>query len=147
MKGKASTVWRIVLAAYSILMIWLLFFREGYDPALPYMDQLKFNLTPFATISRYVQHLTWANRQDLWGSAAVNLLGNIIMFIPLGFLMPRVFRRLRKLWKTLLLCIGIIVAIELVQLVTLVGTCDVDDLILNVLGIYLGYFLCRTRKL
>lgn len=147
MKGKASTVWRIVLAAYSLLMIWLLFFREGYDPALPYMDQLKFNLTPFATISRYVQHLTWANRQDLWGSAAVNLLGNIIMFIPLGFLMPRVFRRLRKLWKTLLLCIGIIVAIELVQLVTLVGTCDVDDLILNVLGIYLGYFLCRTRKL
>ena len=147
MKGKATTVWRIVLAAYSLLMIWLLFFRKGYDPTLPYMDQLKFNLTPFATISRYVQHLTWANRQDLWGSAAVNLLGNIIMFIPLGFLMPRIFRRLRKLWKTLLLCIGIIVAIELVQLVTLVGTCDVDDLILNVLGIYLGYFLCRTRKL
>ena len=146
MKGKATTVWRIVLAAYSLLMIWLLFFREGYDPTLPYMDQLKFNLTPFATISRYVQHLTWANRQDLWGSAAVNLLGNIIMFIPLGFFLPRVVPALGKFWRTVLVTVLIITAVELAQLFTLLGSCDIDDLILNVMGAAIGYGIHNIIK-
>lgn len=61
------------------------------------------------------------------------------MFIPLGFLLPRVFTGLNRFWKVFLSSGGIIVAVELVQLVTLLGTCDVDDLILNLAGTALGY--------
>ena len=41
---------------------------------------------------------------------------------------------------------GIIVLVELTQMLTLLGTCDVDDLILNVLGIWLGERLYRLWK-
>lgn len=139
MNQRSSALWKSLLAAYLAMMVWLLFFREGYDPSLPYTQQLKYNLTPFATIGRYLDHLSWENRPDLWQGATVNLVGNVLMFIPLGFLVPRVFPRLRKFWKTLALLTLAIVAVELIQLVALVGTCDVDDLILNVAGISLGY--------
>ena len=139
MKEKVSPLWKILLAAYLALMVWLLFFRDGYDPSIPYSQQLKFNLTPFATIGRYLDHLSWKNRPDLWRGATVNLVGNVLMFIPLGWLVPRVFPQLRKFWKALALLTLAIVAVELIQLVALVGTCDVDDLILNVAGICLGY--------
>ena len=36
---------------------------------------------------------------------------------------------------------GLIVCVELVQLVTLLGHCDVDDLILNLIGVSMGYLL------
>ena len=63
------------------------------------------------------------------------------MFIPLGFGLPWVYKRLRRFWKTLLTAAGLIVCVELVQLVTLLGHCDVDDLILNLIGVSMGYLL------
>lgn len=43
----------------------------------------------------------------------------------------------------MLLVGGIIVAVELLQLFTLLGSCDIDDLILNMIGAFLGYGLFR----
>ena len=139
-------IWYTLFFLYCAVMLWLLFHRTGYIPGIPYRDQLKYNLTPFATITRYVEHLTWANRRDLWGSALINLLVNIIMFLPLGWFVPKVFPRLRKFWKTLLVCAGVVIVIEVTQLIALVGTCDVDDLILNVAGICLGYPLSPISR-
>ena len=78
--------------------------------------------------------------------AVINLGGNIIMFIPLGFLLPKVFRKLSSLPRILLITAGIITAVELIQLFTLVGSCDIDDLILNVLGAALGYLIHNRNK-
>ena len=63
------------------------------------------------------------------------------MFIPLGFCLPWVHARLRRWWKTLLVSAGVILCVELTQLVTLLGHCDVDDLILNLIGVTMGYLL------
>jgi glycopeptide antibiotics resistance protein len=68
------------------------------------------------------------------------------MFLPLGWFVPKVFPRLRKFWKTLLVCAGVVIVIEVTQLIALVGTCDVDDLILNVAGICLGYPLSPISR-
>ena len=129
-------IWSVAFALYGALMLWLLFDRVGYDPGVPYPEQLKFNLVPLHTI-----RLFWdALQSHTYRTAAVvNLGGNVIMFIPLGFLLPRVFPRLEKWWKVLAAAIGIVTAVELVQLVTLLGTCDIDDLILNLLGAIMGY--------
>ena len=133
---KKNRIWTVLFGLYCAGMLWLLFDRAGYETGIPYWDQLKFNLVPFHTI-----HLFWdALRSHTYRTAAViNLLGNILMFIPLGFLLPRVFPRLGRLRKTLLATAGIIVAVEVLQLLTLVGTCDIDDLILNILGAAIGY--------
>lgn len=66
-------------------------------------------------------------------------IGNIGMFIPMGFLLPAVFNR-RKKWQHPLMGIGLILFIELFQ--PLMGrSFDTDDLICNALGLFTGLLL------
>ena len=67
----------------------------------------------------------------------------MVMFVPLGWLLPAVWERLRAFFKTFFLSAVLICAVEAIQYVTTLGSCDVDDLILNLLGITLGYALWR----
>ncbi len=65
---------------------------------------------------------------------------NIILFIPLGYLIPE-WKKKRKatIWTVGLISLGLSCTIEIIQLVTALGWCDVDDLICNVLGGLIGY--------
>ena len=69
----------------------------------------------------------------------LNVVGNVTMFIPSGIVLPVVYQRLDRLWKVTAAGAGISLAIELVQLPFAVRTTDVDDLLLNTLGVMLGY--------
>jgi glycopeptide antibiotics resistance protein len=126
--------------AYGALMLWLLFDRPGYDPGTPYWQQAAghLNLIPFRTLRLFTDLLHSGVRSYI-RMAIVNLGGNIIMFIPLGFLLPRIFSRLTSLPRVLLTTAILITAVEIIQLFTLVGCCDIDDLILNLIGSAIGY--------
>jgi glycopeptide antibiotics resistance protein len=134
---------RIVFALYLALMAYLLFFQHRM-PALFQGDYVltlrqNLNLRPGDTILRFYRLMLY---YPVYRRAAiVNLFGNIVMFIPLGFGLPWVHARLRRWWRTLLTAAAVIVCVELVQLVTLLGHCDVDDLILNLVGVLIGYLL------
>ena len=65
------------------------------------------------------------------------------MFIPLGFLLPCLWPRLRSFGRFLPAIVAIIVVIELTQLFTLLGSCDIDDLLLNTIGAVIGFGLLR----
>jgi glycopeptide antibiotics resistance protein len=68
----------------------------------------------------------------------VNLLGNILPFMPIGLLAPLVFRSVS--WqKALLLGVVIGVSFEVMEVVFRVGIFDVDDVMLNAFGVMLGY--------
>ena len=96
------------------------------------------NLQPGAEIERFLR--VW-NDPLYHRAAVVNLVGNVVMFIPLGFGLPWANAPLRRFWKTLLVSAGIIILVETIQLITLLGHCDVDDLILNLIGVSAGYLL------
>lgn len=132
--------------AYGALMLWLLFDRPDCADGIPYWDQVahQLNLVPFRTL-RLFSSLLDSSRPDYVRSAVINLGGNIIMFVPLGFLLPRVFPKRASLPRVLLITAAIISAVELLQLFTLVGSCDIDDLILNVLGAAMGYGLHKLK--
>ena len=131
-----------LFAAYAALMLWLLLHRSGYVDGIPYLQQLKANLIPFRTVRLFVRLLSH-HRPHLVRAAVINLVGNVVMFIPLGLFLPLVFRKLRKWHKALLCAALIITAVETAQLLTLVGSCDVDDLILNLAGSTAGYILYK----
>ena len=133
-----------LFAIYCALMLWLLFHRPGHMEGIPYWEQAKanLNLIPFRTLRLFSGLLT-DHRPHLVRAAIVNLAGNVVMFIPLGLFLPLIFAKLQKLWKTLLCVTLMITAVELAQLFTLVGSCDVDDLLLNLLGAGLGYGLYK----
>ena len=63
------------------------------------------------------------------------------MFVPLGYGLPGLWQRQRSprwFWMTVF---GIILGIETVQLLAMLGSWDVDDLLLNLLGSGVGYWL------
>ena len=140
---KRKRIWTAIFLAYCALMLWLLFDRAGYEPGIPYTQQLKFNLIPLETIGRFLKVLIRGGSRADQNHAIINLVGNVIMFIPLGFCLPMLWKKQRTLWKTLLTTALIITLVELTQLLTLVGSCDTDDLILNVLGSAIGYGLFK----
>ena len=139
---------RAVFAAYCLLMVYLLFLQRGRSPIFGggYVNTMlaNLNLCPGAEIQRFLR--VW-NDPMYHRAAVVNLVGNIIMFIPLGFCLPWANAPLRRFWKTLLVSAGVIILVEAVQLVTLLGRCDVDDLILNLIGVTVGYLLWKMTAL
>jgi glycopeptide antibiotics resistance protein len=142
---KKRTGWAWIFGLYCLMMLWLLFHRPGYDPGLPYREQLRYNLMPFQTIRLFLGLLDSASG-GLRRHALINLAGNVVMFVPLGVCLPRLWPGLRKFGRFLLTAVLIITAVELLQLLTLVGSCDTDDLILNVLGASVGFALYRMAQ-
>ena len=68
-----------------------------------------------------------------------NVLGNALMFLPYGFFISYYLKN-KKPWLTLILTVIASFSIELVQMV--IGRVfDIDDILLNLLGGYLGYLV------
>src|SRR4029453_5040262 len=91
------------------------------------------NLVPFKTILQYLLG------DKGWIIAGANLVGNIAPLVPIGFLVPFVYRNMT--WKkSLALAAAAGLAIEGMQVVLRVGIFDTDDVILNALGVMIGYW-------
>ena len=145
MKGKPSFyIIRVAFILYCITMLWLLFGqRIKWVNYSDYFDSLahNINLIPFRTISEYLFF-----PQDNSKHAFINLAGNIITFIPLGFFLPYFWEKFNFLTKHLLCSLLIILFIELFQLFTLLGSFDIDDLLLNIIGSAIGFFIFKLIK-
>ena len=66
---------------------------------------------------------------------------NILLFVPFGYLLPLLWKRADRWWKVVLCGFVLSLGIELIQLVTHLGMFDLDDLMNNTLGAFLGW-LC-----
>lgn len=152
--------WALVFLAYGALMLYLLFFRDrSITEGIPYWEQVKnnYNLTIWRTIGSFWDVLKRPEHyMEKWQAAAiyranariavVNLVGNVAMFVPFGAFLPAMWPKLQKAWKAI--CVGFlcIISVELLQLFSLLGKCDVDDVLLNMVGIILGYFVWRLTR-
>ena len=152
--------WALVFLAYGALMLYLLFFRDRtVTEGIPYWEQVKnnYNLIPWRTVGNYWDILTRREHyMEKWGAiniyraqaqaAFINIAGNVAMFVPFGAFLPAMWPRLQKARKAIPVGFLCILGVELLQLFTLLGKCDVDDVLLNMLGIIAGYGLWRMRK-
>ncbi len=68
-------------------------------------------------------------------------VGNIICFVPFGILVPLISKRNILFSKTLVLGFILSLAIETAQYILGTGISEVDDLILNTIGVLLGYLI------
>ena len=91
------------------------------------------NYIPFKSICYYIAG------NESRRIAIDNILGNIIAFAPLGFLVPAIFTKINNYRKMFLVSFILSLAFETIQLLTSLGAFDVDDIILNVSGAILGY--------
>ena len=72
-----------------------------------------------------------------------NTILNIILFIPLGIMLPFLWKKFNTLRATLFFCFSMSLAIELLQILTYRAT-DINDIIANTAGAVLGYFIFKT---
>ena len=141
---KITKIWvrRVGVALfviYVLLLVYFLFFSEEYGRVAAAEREYQYNLIPFVEIRRF-----WIYR-DQRGAFAVftNLFGNIIGFIPFGVLVPVIFQEFRDGGLIVLSGFGLSLLVETIQLVTKVGSFDVDDMMLNTLGAFLGYVIFK----
>lgn len=132
-------------AAYILVMLWLLFIRWRGVVVEDYWTQLldRVNLIPFSSIGSMLRTLRYNPRPDVLWVVVYNLGGNIVMFVPLGFFLRALFPRLRSFGNCMGAVALIMTAVELTQLVTLRGFCEVDDLLLNLLGAAIGWAIAK----
>lgn len=137
---KARVFLTIGFSVYLIVLLYFLLFAEGFG-RLSVKQDYRYNLTLFREIRRYLAN--W--RRIGLRLTLINLLGNIVAFMPFGFCIPLIGCTTKpKLWKAFLASFGLSAAIEITQLLSRIGCCDVDDLFLNTLGGVLGYFLFKV---
>ena len=100
------------------------------------------NLLPLRTVAECVGAALGGGGL-YWG--LTNIVGNLGAFLPMGLFLPLLSRRCRRILPFICAAAGVSLFIELAQLALLTGACDVDDLILNVIGALLGWLLMRIR--
>ncbi len=126
----------VLFVIYMVLMMYALFFFEAYGRGVRGEDIYRYNLRPFVEIRRF-----WSCRGQLGRTALVmNIFGNVLGFIPYGFILPVITNKMRSGFSVILSGFALSLFVETVQLVTRVGCFDVDDLLLNTLGAAIGYF-------
>lgn len=93
------------------------------------------NLIPFKTIIPYL------TGDGGWLIGGMNILGNIVLLVPIGFMLPFIFPGIQ--WKQkLTFAIITCLLIETTQAILHVGIFDIDDVILNALGVLIGFWKC-----
>ena len=83
----------------------------------------------------------YINAWNKWSISELQLiLFNMLMFAPLGFLLPLLWKRAEKIGTTLAVSMGLTTLIEVTQLFTGTGIFELDDLFHNSIGSLFGYF-------
>ena len=121
-------IYRIFILPYTIFLLYLMFLgfgREQHETNIV-------RLLPFVSTILFVQNTT------SWESIIINLFGNIIMFIPFGFLgwLNTKYFSFKKLIVDFL---SVLIIVEALQYLTRLGVFDIDDLALNSLGVWIGF--------
>lgn len=135
---------KLLFILYILLVIKLLIFKYPMDEIRAIIDTWESgviwegldnaNFTLFKTIKMYINYAYKLNSFE-------NLVGNVVVFIPFGYILPKV-RSGAEHWLTLILwALFFSLGIEMFQLLSAFGAFDVDDLLLNVTGALIGYFV------
>ena len=103
------------------------------------------NLVPFKTIISYVTKFVSGNIAPY--IFIYNILGNAIALMPFAFFLPLLFKKQNNFKTFLLTMICIVTGIELLQFITMSGSCDIDDVILNVSGSLIMYEILHIKSI
>lgn len=134
-KKKKLFLW-VCFLAYLLLLGYLLFYSTRFGRVGN--EEYRYNLTFLQEIRRFYNV---GMNTGSWDMFILNVYGNIVVFIPIGMFLPKLFNRCKKMTRTVLLTFEISLCVELIQLITKAGSFDVDDLLLNTLGGLCGYII------
>ncbi|MBP2619426.1 VanZ family protein [Chryseobacterium jejuense] len=125
-------LYKIVIVPYTLFLLYLMFFGMGRFQ----YDENMITVEPVFSTIKFIQGAM------SWKDIIIIVIGNIVMFVPFGFL-GWVFPELRDLKSLVFNFIPAITIVEGLQYFTRMGIFEVDDILLNTLGVYLGWLFRR----
>ena len=135
MNRRLRVFGKILFILYIAFIVYFLLFSDLYGRTGP-RTQYSYNLILFKEIKRF-----WNYREQLgFFAVASNLLGNVVIFLPFGFFLPMA-SVYRNFFSAVFYSFGLSLCVEIFQLLTMVGSFDVDDILLNTVGGAVGYFV------
>ena len=141
MKKFARPALWTVFIIYCLVLVEVLFLNRGTRSDYSYAEYMRqfTNFIPFKTIIEYVQRYIDGYRN----LSVLNLLGNFVLFVPMGMSLPCISKKLNRFWKVTLTVLGMVVAVEIAQGLLKVGSVDIDDVLFNVIGAMIGYGIIK----
>ena len=133
---------KVMFGVYIIFLTYFLFFAESTGRTFE-SRSYHYNLELFKEIGRFIKYCHQLGAK----AVLLNLVGDVVAFIPFGFFLPILHVKCRSFLFTTFLSFEFSLMVETIQLVSKVGSFDVDDLLLNTIGGALGCltFLCMNR--
>lgn len=133
----------LLLAVYSIILCAILF-TEAYRTEMNSVGIRQYakdhmNLVPFDSIRRYIPEAFLPGHTY----ETLNFVGNILLFAPMGLLLPALLKWQRHFWTFIPTMLLMLVCVELGQLYLKVGYFDIDDIIMNFSGALAAYLLTK----
>lgn len=122
-----------------------LFTRWDKD-TLNFQLQNSLNIIPFKTISNIFTGFFVTSKLGA-REFAVNIIGNLIAFSPFALFLPLLFKKAKSFKSFFIIMIGIVFTVEVLQFFLLTGHCDVDDIILNVGGACILFWILHLRPI
>ena len=124
--------YQITIFPYTLFLLYLMFLGMGRFQ----FDENVIRIEPvFSTVKFIENTIRW------WDIVRI-VLGNVLMFIPFGFL-GWVFPKLNDLKSLMYTFISSIVIVEGMQYFTRLGIFEIDDILLNSFGVFIGYQIRR----
>lgn len=135
----ANWLWGLCLAGFILSVTNILW---NTISLAPFFDGFKFygniNLVPVVSIIKMIKTIFTSDPSFF---SIINLFGNIGFFIPIGFFLPFISKKFSSFWLATLFGFSLSLLIEVWQLFLPARGTDIDDIILNTLGMVIGYFL------
>lgn len=127
--------YQITIFPYTLFMLYLMFLGMGRFQ----FDENVIRIEPvFSTLSFIENTIRW------WDIVRI-VLGNVLMFIPFGFL-GWIFPKLMGLKSLMYAFISSIFIVEGMQYFTRLGIFEIDDILLNSFGVFVGFQICRFME-
>lgn len=153
-KNKIRDFWlRILFIIYCILLITILFLNNEYRMTgfesinINTFSREHFetiNIIPFSTMIGYINGLLFEDAS--MSIVIINLATNLLLFAPMGFFIPLLFKnKITNIKQFIILIIILSLFVEILQFITYRGSTDIDDIILNTIGAIIVYILMKTK--
>ena len=122
--------YKFIILPYTVFLLYLMFFGMG---RLQYEDHI-------VRIKPIISTIWFIHETISWFDIIRIVLGNVVMFIPFGFL-GWIFPQLNNLKNLIITFVSVIVIVEALQYFSRLGVFDVDDVLLNTFGVFLGFLI------
>lgn len=119
-----------------VVLTYFLFFAEAFGRNGT-IQTFSYNFIPFKEILRFLTKVSYFGPKIV----LINVVGNIACFMPFGFFFSSILKYPtdNAAWKVTFVSAFLSSFMETIQFLTRTGCCDVDDVILNTFGGYLGF--------